>query len=80
MYAFQVDRWVYVGLHISASAVRNWKANNRAYWGKAMNSFYKNKRKKGYSLAEVLVTVTILLILMAIFGSTKVKWQKGRDN
>ncbi|MFR5149952.1 MAG: type IV pilin protein [Ruminococcus sp.] len=30
-----------------------------------MNPFY-NKRKKGYTLAEVLATVAILLILMAI--------------
>ena len=30
-----------------------------------MNPFY-NKKKKGYTLAEVLATVAILLILMAI--------------
>lgn len=50
-----------------------------------MNSFYKNKRKKGYSLAEVLVTVTILLILMAIavpsvFTIRKNLRQKALDN
>lgn len=50
-----------------------------------MNSFYKNKRKKGYSLAEVLVTVTILLVLMAIavpsvFTIRKNLRQKALDN
>lgn len=30
------------------------------------NSFYNNRKKKGYTLAEVLTTVMILLILMAI--------------
>lgn len=49
-----------------------------------MNSFY-NKKKKGYTLAEVLATVAILLILMAIavpaiFSIRKNLRQKALDN
>lgn len=49
-----------------------------------MNPFY-NKKKKGYTLAEVLVTVAILLILMAIavpaiFSIRKNLRQKALDN
>lgn len=49
-----------------------------------MNSFY-NKKKKGYTLAEVLATVAILLILMAIavpaiFAIRKNLRQKALDN
>ena len=48
-------------------------------------NLYKNKRKKGYTLAEVLITVTILLILMAIavpaiFSIRKNLRQKALDN
>ena len=49
-----------------------------------MNPFY-NKKKKGYTLAEVLATVAILLILMAIavpaiFSIRKNLRQKALDN
>ena len=49
-----------------------------------MNPFY-NKKKKGYTLAEVLATVAILLILMAIavpaiFSIRKNLSQKALDN
>ena len=49
-----------------------------------MNLFY-NKKKKGYTLAEVLATVAILLILMAIavpaiFSIRKNLRQKALDN
>ena len=49
-----------------------------------MNTFY-NKKKKGYTLAEVLATVAILLILMAIavpaiFSIRKNLRQKALDN
>lgn len=49
-----------------------------------MNPFY-NKKKKGYTLAEVLATVAILLILMAIavpaiFSTRKNLRQKALDN
>ena len=49
-----------------------------------MNPFY-NKKKKGYTLAEVLATVVILLILMAIavpaiFSIRKNLRQKALDN
>ena len=48
-------------------------------------NLYKNNRKKGYTLAEVLITVTILLILMAIavpaiFSIRKNLRQKALDN
>ena len=49
-----------------------------------MNPFY-NKKKKGYTLAEVLATVAILLILVAIavpaiFSIRKNLRQKALDN
>ena len=49
-----------------------------------MNLFY-NKKKKGYTLAEVLATVAILLILMAIavpaiYSIRKNLRQKALDN
>lgn len=50
-----------------------------------MTSYYKKNRKKGYTLAEVLTTVMILLILMAIavpaiFSIRRNLRQKALDN
>ena len=50
-----------------------------------MTSYYRKNRKKGYTLAEVLTTVMILLILMAIavpaiFSIRRNLRQKALDN
>ena len=50
-----------------------------------MKSFYRKREKKGYTLAEVLITVAILIILMAIavpaiFTIRKNLRQKALDN
>ena len=50
-----------------------------------MKSFYRKRENKGYTLAEVLLTVAILLVLMAIavpaiFTIRKNLRQKALDN
>lgn len=44
-----------------------------------VKSFYRKREKKGYTLAEVLITVAILIILMAIAASGNLYHQEESE-